>query len=148
MTFNAQSHRGSKMNWNGNAEAIVETYLVPSIQGDTVYLKEKGQFFPESASSPIPFHNTFKLFFKKEKIVFYHERFGSENPVWLFDLIATGANTLTNKAVHQCVDDQYSVQIIINKQTDRLRGSIGYWRTVKDVCDASIVEVGRVSSTG
>ncbi len=116
MTFNAQSHRGSKMNWNGNAEAIVETYLVPSIQGDTVYLKEKGQFFPESASSPIPFHNTFKLFFKKEKIVFYHERFGSENPVWLFDLIATGANTLTNKAVHQCVDDQYSVQIIINKQ--------------------------------
>ena len=116
MTFTAQSLRGSRMNWNGQAKASVTVNTQTSTQGNIIYLFEKGQFCPDATTSAIPFSNTFKLVCRSDSIVFYHERFGADNPVWLFDLVATDHNTLKNKTIHQCAQDQYSVLVTLNEK--------------------------------
>ncbi len=116
MTFTAQSLHGSWMNWNGQATATVTVTLNASAQDNIIYLFEKGQFCPNATTNTIPFRNTFKLVCHPDHIAFYHERFGADNPVWLFDLVATDHDTLKNKTIHQCAQDQYSVLVSLNEK--------------------------------
>ena len=124
MTFMSQSLTGSLMNWNGRAKATIDVQSVDTCSGKIIHLFEKGQFCSDCSDSSFPFSNTFKLVCQSDTIAFYHERFGAQNPVWLFDLVAISHNTLINKAVHQCVQDQYTVLITLNEKDIEMQWNI------------------------
>ena len=108
------------MNWTGVAQGQVtvrayqtalQHLLLPAIS-----LNEEGQFTLNNRQRPLPFKNTFKLVFHAESIAFYHERFGQEHAVWLFNLIPQAVNCLSSEEVHQCGDDQYLVTVTTMEQ--------------------------------
>lgn len=112
MSFDARSKTGSQTGWDGHGEAEVCVKAQGHATQGSLWLIERG-YYHGTAITPIRFSNTFRLEFSPCRVGFFHERFGHENAVWLFDMVSGGNGLLASDEPHQCAKDRYAVTLAL-----------------------------------
>lgn len=104
LEFTATAGPGSATGWTGNGQAQV----TPRTDHDGIRLFESGHFTPMGTATSVAFRNVYRWQDGGSRLSLWHERFGAEAPVWLFDLVATDHDTLVAAVPHHCGNDDYS----------------------------------------
>ncbi|MCI0510612.1 DUF6314 family protein [Chromohalobacter sp.] len=104
------------MSWSGKGVGTV----TPEAHSGGVRFIEQGHFLPRGQSRDVAFRNVYRWDLHPERIALYHERRGTEAAVWLFDLIADSASTLSSHAPHLCGADTYRARLTLEPRGFRL----------------------------
>jgi hypothetical protein len=115
MCFSAKSKAlgHSTSGWNGIGKGSVDVKVE---EENTLIFHERGSWTSED-SKELDFSNVFRWVYQpsREAITLEHLRFGAQNPVFLFSLIAVDENTLESIDSHVCNNDSYFGQIRCDK---------------------------------
>jgi hypothetical protein len=79
----------------------------------TLRIFERGQFTPNGHARALHFTNAYRWQRTAERLLLFHERFGTDQPVYLFALITTGSQNMTSHAPHLCGADRYSARLAL-----------------------------------
>ena len=120
LRFSATPGPRSQTGWAGTGEARIDT----SRDADGVRLHENGLFTPSAAGSPVAFRNVYRWSRHGDRLSLWHERFGRDAAVWLFDLVATGRDRLETVEPHPCGQDRYDARLTLTAEGFDLRWSI------------------------
>jgi len=120
LSFSATPGPNSRTGWAGLGEADVRT----SGDAGQLRLHEDGQFTPKATGTPVAFRNIYRWVDRGDRLSLWHERFGRDAAVWLFDLAATAPNELTTVDAHVCGDDRYAARLSLTADGFDLRWSI------------------------
>ena len=120
LCFTATPGPGSRTGWAGHGEAQAES----SADRDGIRLYERGHFTPRATGAPIAFQNVYRWVEQADRLSLWHERFGRDAAVWLFDLVAADRNTLVTAAPHPCGADRYDARLTLTGDGFDLRWSI------------------------
>lgn len=112
MTFTARPGAGSSAAWRGRGHADIK--VVPA--GDDWLLLEQGHFVPTGARQGLVFSNTYRWQWVGDRLRLQHERFGPDQTVFLFDIVAVDENKLVCACPHLCADDSYHGAIAMRPQ--------------------------------
>lgn len=107
LTFTATPGPGSHTGWAGDGHGDV----TPRLEHDALRLFESGAFTPRGARQALAFRNVYRWQRAPGRLSLWHERFGAEAPVWLFDLMAEGPDRLVTAAPHLCGADVYRARL-------------------------------------
>ena len=107
VTLSFTSQTIHKTGWSGTGEGNVSV----EDRGNTILLHENGKWTNDK-SKTFTFKNTYRWEFKSENVVsLEHLRFGSENPVYLFDLKQISENYWKSACDHVCQMDLYGAEL-------------------------------------
>jgi len=120
LSFSATPGDHSQTGWAGHGEAQVCT----SRNADQLRMHENGHFTPSATGTPVVFRNVYLWVLRGDRLSLWHERFGREAAVWLFDLAAVAADKLATIDAHQCGSDRYSAALALTTAGFDLRWSI------------------------
>ncbi|GHC32084.1 hypothetical protein GCM10008094_25970 [Aidingimonas halophila] len=103
----------SSCQWTGKGNGRVE--VVSDSDGLRFY--ESGTFNLRDRSASVAFTNVYRWQPLEDRIQLYHERRGSDQAVWLLDLIpGDDENTLVSAIPHLCGDDHYAARLTLDAQ--------------------------------
>jgi hypothetical protein len=104
--FHAESRSAENTGWNGVGEGSV---VIQQPDDVTLLFQEQGSW-KSVTGSRIRFSNVYRWTFDDagQTICLEHLRFGADNPVYLFDLIAAGEGELCSSSPHVCREDYYT----------------------------------------
>ena len=102
--------------WNGTGNGAV---LVAKLDANTIMFTETGQW-KSGTGQELNFNNVFRWSFDASggTIRLEHLRYGSNNPVYLFDLALKDDNMWHSITPHVCRDDSYAA--IMNLAVDHI----------------------------
>lgn len=122
LSFEARSHSIPNTGWNGRGEGAVEVEEPESL---TTIFYENGTWTPD-VGRPIEFRNVFRWTLDPDVrfIRLEHLRFGTEHPVYLFDLIPANERRLVSSEPHVCREDLYAARMEFDQQAIRLSWTI------------------------
>lgn len=120
LRFTATPGPASQTGWAGRGEAQVES----SADRDGIRLYEHGLFTPGVTGTPIVFQNVYRWVEDADRLSLWHERFGRDAAVWLFDLVAADHHSLVTAAPHPCGADRYDARLTLAADGFDLRWSI------------------------
>lgn len=120
LSLTAEPGPESATGWRGQGSARVGVRL----DGDDRRLIENGRFLPAGEQHSLPFHNVYRWRRDSDRLRIYHERFGAEAAVYLFDLVAAGHNRLDCEQPHRCGDDTYHGSLVLTRDGFDFRWSI------------------------
>jgi hypothetical protein len=122
LSFVAQSRAAPGSGWNGRGEGTVR---IEEVNSRTSLFHERGSWAPE-ARPPISFTNVFRWTLDADAsfIRLEHLRFGTEHPVYLFDMVSASEGVLVSAEPHVCREDLYAARMEFDGQTIRLRWTI------------------------
>lgn len=120
--FNALSH--SQTGWNGTGEGGVSVEIETDV---SCLFHEKGIWKGQESHTESTFYNVYRWTLKPDegKIGLEHLRFGTQSPVFLFDLQVTGPGRLTYVEPHPCGEDLYFAHLSWNARAIEM-----VWRVV------------------
>ncbi|MES1948062.1 hypothetical protein C84B14_11961 [Salinisphaera sp. C84B14] len=107
LRFEAEPGPGSHTGWAGHGEAEVAV----SVDADGLRFHESGQFTPAATGTALSFRNVYRWVVHDDRIALWHERFGCEAAVWLFDLVAAAPDELIAAERHLCGEDRYDARL-------------------------------------
>ncbi len=114
--FKASTQLG-KNGWEGVGNGNVR---IEKIDENTIIFYENGKFLSniqnaqnEKPTKEIKCSNVYRWIFEEESIKLEHLRFGTENPVYLFDLIHFQDNKMISKCGHVCDKDLYNAELFL-----------------------------------
>ncbi len=87
-------------------------------------LHEDGHFTPNATGTPVAFRNIYLWVHHGDRLSLWHERFGRDAAVWLFDLTASAPSELATVDAHVCGDDRYAARVSLTEDGFDLRWSI------------------------
>lgn len=107
MRFNAKSAMGQR-GWNGAGKGLVEVELADTHR---TLFRESGRW--NNGTTELEFTNRYRwtLSANSQSIELEHLRYGSDNPVFLVELVKDSADTWMSANPHICGNDSYSVDI-------------------------------------
>ena len=113
MCFSAKSKSSVTSGWNGLGKGSVG---VREVEENILTFHEKGTWVSEY-NKEMDFSNIFRWTINSIQgvISLEHLRFGTQNPVYLFDLIPVDANLLESVDSHVCNGDTYFGQVRCDK---------------------------------
>lgn len=120
LSFTAEPGHASQTGWRGAGTAEVTA----EADGDDWRLIERGHFTPEGASRAVAFANVYRWQRAGDRLRLYHERFGAEAAVFLFELVAESAQCLVCEQPHLCGDDVYRGRLVLTDSGFDLNWSI------------------------
>jgi hypothetical protein len=124
LSFVARSRAAPGCGWNGSGEGTVR---VEEFDFRTTLFHESGSWTPK-AGRPILFSNVFRwtLDAGVRSVRLEHLRFGTEHPVYLFDMVSAGEGEgiLVSADPHVCREDYYAAWMEFDGQTIRLSWKI------------------------
>ena len=120
LAFTATPGPRSRTGWAGQGEARIESSHDP----DGIRLHESGHFTPQATGTPVAFRNVYRWVNQGDRLALWHERFGRDAAVWLFDLAATGTDELATIEAHLCGADRYDARLSLAVEGFDLRWSI------------------------
>ena len=105
LTYSAKSKSSNMPVWNGLGKGNVE---VQRTHENVLIYNEKGVWISEEKHQ-LDFKNVFRwtLHPIQGVISLEHLRYGPQHPVYLFDLVPSGINTMESVDAHVCHDDSY-----------------------------------------
>ena len=114
LSFTARSDASEATGWVGEAAGRVEVRLEAD---DCILFVEAGSWqSPEGKS--INFSNTFRWTRDGDHIQLEHLRFGSDRPVYLFDLVPDGDHRMSSREPHVCSEDLYSATLNLEEEIE------------------------------
>jgi hypothetical protein len=120
--FEARSCAVTNTGWNGFGKGVVK---VEKVEAGVMLFHERGAWTQEEGRQT-SFSNVFRWtadpvghFIRLE-----HLRFGSDHPVYLFDLVPLDEGVMNSADPHVCRDDLYTARMEFDEQTVRLRWTI------------------------
>ena len=110
LSFFAQSGNGAA-GWNGSGEGKVAV----SQQAEVIRFDESGHW-QTAAGQTLTFRNVFRWSLGPggDHIQLEHLRYGENQPVFLFDLIAVGSAELQSAEPHHCAADVYTGRLVLD----------------------------------
>lgn len=123
LEFSSHPGAASRSGWQGHGVGEVRT----TRDGMIVRFFESGRFYPTGQARAVAFSNIYRWEIVDDRLRLFHERRGSEQAVWLFDLLPqAGSTTLVEQAAHLCGEDCYSARLVPHDHgfdlTWRIRG--------------------------
>ncbi|MES1951685.1 hypothetical protein S4A8_12562 [Salinisphaera sp. S4-8] len=109
LRFTARPGPHSRTGWAGQGEAEVRI----GDDEDGLRFHESGTFTPEASGAPVAFRNVYRWQCHDDRIALWHERFGREAAVWLFDLVAIRADMFVAADSHLCGADRYDARLTL-----------------------------------
>lgn len=103
MSFTADPGPASQTDWRGHGTAAISAERT----GEDWRLIERGRFVPAGAARGVTMNNVYRWQRAGDRLRLYHERFGTEAAVFLFELVAESADRLVCQRPHLCGDDVY-----------------------------------------
>lgn len=103
LSFEAQPGPASLTGWRGSGKAEI----VAEADGDDWRLIERGRFSPAGTTRTVGFANVYRWVRADDRLRLYHERFGANAAVFLFELVAASDQRLVCQQPHLCGDDVY-----------------------------------------
>ncbi|MGB7756610.1 MAG: DUF6314 family protein [Salinisphaera sp.] len=103
LSFEARPGPASLTGWwgRGHAEIVAEA------DGEDWRLIERGRFSPAGTTRTVGFANVYRWVRADDRLRLYHERFGADAAVFLFELVAENEQRLVCRQPHRCGDDIY-----------------------------------------
>jgi len=120
LSFTATPGPDSTTGWAGRGHGTVAVQR----NHDSIRFLEHGSFALDGGSTPVAFHNVYHWRYMGDRLSLSHERFGSDAPAWLFDLVANDAGGLISDAAHRCGADDYRGRLVLAEQGFSLHWSI------------------------
>lgn len=109
LTFTATPGAASQTGWAGHGEARIDV----TTADDGLRLHEQGQFTPTGIDRPVAFANVYRWVHHGQRLSLWHERFGRDAAVWLFDLAPVADNALATIEPHLCGADRYRARLTL-----------------------------------
>lgn len=110
LSFVAEAGPASQTGWCGHGVATVTAESA----GDDWRLVERGRFTPQNATRPVTFNNVYRWQYQNTAVALWHERFGADAAVFLFELVPAGPACLVSRTGHLCGRDIYSAQLTLH----------------------------------
>lgn len=108
LTFTATPGPASHTGWAGRGAGQIRV----SHDDDGLRLHEQGRFTPADGAS-VAFKNVYRWVQHDDQLSLWHERFGHDAAVWLFDLAPAGDRTLATVEPHLCGADRYQAELTL-----------------------------------
>jgi hypothetical protein len=117
LDFTATSRSPENSGWNGSG---VGTVCVSTSDERTIHFSERGQWRPSDNATgvapAITFTNTFRWTWQDSRIRLEHLRFGPDQPVYLFDIVALSATEFHSVEPHVCREDRYAASVRLDRK--------------------------------
>ena len=96
--------------WNGIGSGTVD---VEQIEEWIIVFHETGRWVQASTNREFDFSNSYRWtgVHETSSVRLEHLRFGTDNPVFLFDLIQISTSAWESGTPHQCSEDQYNATL-------------------------------------
>ena len=120
LSFTAKPGPYSRTGWAGRGEARVQV----SDDDDGLRFHESGEFTPAATGVAVAFRNVYRWVLHADRISLWHERFGRDAAVWLFDLVPTTPREMVAAKSHRCGDDRYDARLRVVDEGFDLRWAI------------------------
>ncbi|KEZ77137.1 DUF6314 family protein [Salinisphaera hydrothermalis] len=109
LSFTAEPGPASQTDWRGRGTAGIRTERA----GNDWRLIERGRFVPAGAARGVTMNNVYRWQRVGDRLRLYHERFGTDAAVFLFELVAESADRLICQQPHLCGDDVYRGTLVL-----------------------------------
>jgi hypothetical protein len=131
LTFEARSRAARYTGWNGFGKGAVQ---VEPVEAGVIVFHERGAWTPEGGRQAT-FSNVFRWTVDPDCrfIRLEHLRFGSDQPVYLFDLVPVDEGVLESSEPHVCQEDLYAARMEFDQHTVRLRWTITGPKKAEDI---------------
>lgn len=120
LVFISSSLANQATGWNGKAAGHVEAFLTSA---DSLIFKESGSWQTPHGKR-FDFSNTYRWTRQGDRIRLEHLRFGSERPVYLFDLVPDGLRSLISHSPHVCSEDLYTASLTLSDNEIELNWTV------------------------
>lgn len=120
LSFTAEPGPASQTGWRGTGTAGITAERT----GDDWRLIERGRFLPAGAARDVAMHNIYRWQRVDNRLRLYHERFGTDAAVFLFELVADSAARLVCRQPHRCGADIYHGTLLLSESGFDLDWSI------------------------